>query len=126
MYMTRYTDPEAVGWLVAEEVRCGKVNCRCRRGRRHGPYWYLYYRDWDWRSGKWRLRKRYVKATDVEGVRARLERTKEAERAFRGLPRRGRALRGAVRRFARGEIDAEEFQQTCAEANAISNLKFPI
>jgi hypothetical protein len=29
------------GSLVERYLRCGKPNCRCTRGRRHGPLWYL-------------------------------------------------------------------------------------
>jgi hypothetical protein len=28
-----------------EQVRCGKDNCRCRRGQEHGPYWYAYWSE---------------------------------------------------------------------------------
>lgn len=27
-----------------ESVRCGKENCKCVRGKLHGPYWYSYTR----------------------------------------------------------------------------------
>lgn len=27
-----------------ESTRCGKENCKCARGRLHGPYWYSYAR----------------------------------------------------------------------------------
>src|SRR5215213_6071122 len=27
-----------------EGVRCGKENCKCARGKLHGPYWYSYTR----------------------------------------------------------------------------------
>lgn len=27
-----------------EKIRCGKENCRCNRGKLHGPYWYSYMR----------------------------------------------------------------------------------
>lgn len=30
-----------------EAVRCGKENCKCARGKLHGPYWYSYTRDKD-------------------------------------------------------------------------------
>jgi hypothetical protein len=30
-----------------ESVRCGKGNCKCARGKLHGPYWYSYTRDKD-------------------------------------------------------------------------------
>jgi hypothetical protein len=29
------------GSLVERYLRCGKPNCKCSRGRRHGPLWYL-------------------------------------------------------------------------------------
>src|ERR1051325_5406987 len=35
-------------------TRCGKPNCKCARGRLHGPYWYAY-----WSEGG-RTRARYV------------------------------------------------------------------
>ena len=62
MYMTRYTEPAAVGYLIAEYVRCGKPGCRCRRGARHGPYWYLHYRRFE--NGRWRGRKRRTYSID--------------------------------------------------------------
>jgi hypothetical protein len=30
-----------------ESVRCGKENCKCTKGKLHGPYWYSYARDKD-------------------------------------------------------------------------------
>lgn len=27
-----------------ESIRCGKENCKCARGKLHGPYWYSYTR----------------------------------------------------------------------------------
>jgi hypothetical protein len=27
-----------------EGIRCGKENCKCARGKLHGPYWYSYMR----------------------------------------------------------------------------------
>jgi hypothetical protein len=27
-----------------ESIRCGKENCKCSRGKLHGPYWYSYSR----------------------------------------------------------------------------------
>jgi hypothetical protein len=28
-----------------EKIRCGKENCKCTRGKLHGPYWYSYIRN---------------------------------------------------------------------------------
>jgi hypothetical protein len=30
-----------------ESIRCGKENCKCARGKLHGPYWYSYARGKD-------------------------------------------------------------------------------
>ncbi len=27
---------------LLESIRCGKENCKCARGKLHGPYWYSY------------------------------------------------------------------------------------
>ena len=98
MWPTRYFYPEAVGYLVARTVRCGKVNCRCRRlGERHGPYWYLYYRAWD--GERWRQRARYVRADRVEALRRRLERVKAADRAITDLFRGARTFEQLVERL---------------------------
>src|SRR5829696_955949 len=78
--------------LVAYRVRCGKRNCRCTAGARHGPYWFL-----RWREGG-RHRRRYVKAADVPAVRAIIERRQAAERAERSARVRALfALRGLDR-----------------------------
>jgi hypothetical protein len=55
------------GSLHVERKRCGKPTCRCMNGgERHGPYW-----SHRWREGG-RQRRRYVKAADLEQVRAGL------------------------------------------------------
>ncbi len=50
--------------LVSYRGRCGKPGCRCTRGERHGPYWYVRWRE----DG--RQRRRYVKPEELEAVRA--------------------------------------------------------
>ena len=96
MYLTRYTDPEAVGYLVAEHVRCGKPGCSCATGRRHGPYWYLVYRCLE--GGAWRQRKRYVPPDLEPAVRQHLEEAKARDRSATALLARSRQLRAAVRK----------------------------
>ena len=56
------------GGLYAERKRCNRPNCRCAVGGEalHGPY---LYRRW---MENGRLRRQYVKPTDVERVRAGL------------------------------------------------------
>ena len=51
------------GALCAQWKRCGRPTCRCARGRLHGPYHCLF-----WREGG-RLRKRYVRRADVDSLR---------------------------------------------------------
>ena len=113
MYPTRYTDPKAVGYLVAEHVRCGKPKCRCGRGKRHGPYWYLYYRQLE--GGVWRQRKRYVPAGGLQEVRRRLQANKARDRATMRLFTRSRHLRAAVRKRRQGKITDMELEGICHE-----------
>ncbi len=63
--------------LVAYRVRCGKSSCRCATGEKHGPYWFL-----RWRDGT-RQRRCYVKGNDVTAVLAVLDRRLAEERAGR-------------------------------------------
>lgn len=55
--------------LVQERVRCGKVSCRCCRGLRHGPYFYLRYEAWDDEARTTRYRREYVPRQEVTRVR---------------------------------------------------------
>jgi hypothetical protein len=59
----RDSDPQ----LVRERVECGKRGCRCTRGVRHGPYWYLRYEEWD--RVAVRYRREYVPKDQVKRVR---------------------------------------------------------
>ncbi len=52
--------------LCAQMKRCGRVSCRCHRGELHGPYFALFWRQ------RGRLRKRYVRLSQVDAVRAEL------------------------------------------------------
>lgn len=52
------------GEVCPQFIRCGKAGCRCQNGQPHGPYHYRI-----WREGT-RVRKVYVKATEVEEVKA--------------------------------------------------------
>lgn len=52
------------GEVCPQFIRCGKQGCRCQYDRPHGPYHYRI-----WREGA-KVRKVYVKATDVDDVRA--------------------------------------------------------
>jgi hypothetical protein len=37
--------PMVSGSLVEQYVTCGKPNCRCARGQKHGPLYYLYWKE---------------------------------------------------------------------------------
>ncbi len=37
--------PMVAGSLVEQYVTCGKPSCRCRQGEKHGPVYYLYWKD---------------------------------------------------------------------------------
>ena len=113
MYMTRYTTPEAVGYLIPQYVRCGKPGCRCRKGRMHGPYWYL--RSRRFQGGVWTQRKRYVPSHMVPALRKRLEANKVRDRSMMSLTQRSRRLRGAVRSCTAGRISHEELERICHE-----------
>jgi hypothetical protein len=63
--------------LLTTWTRCGKPNCRCNAGRLHGPYHVMH-----WREGKVQ-RRRYVRAADVEAVRAVIEARRAERRAER-------------------------------------------
>ena len=111
MYPTRFIEPEAVGYLVAEYVRCGKLSCKCRRGERHGPYWYLRFRRFE--SGAWRQRKRYVPTGRVMVIRAWLGRNKARDRASMTLVRQSRRLRAAVLARRNERMNDSELKGVC-------------
>ncbi len=61
------------GVVVAEMKRCGKLSCRCNYGHLHGPYHYRYYRE------RGRLRKSYVRPSDLEEIRGGIEARKRTQ-----------------------------------------------
>lgn len=111
MYLTRYTIPTAVGYLIAEHVRCGKRGCRCHRGQMHGPYWYLHFRCLE--NGAWRARKRYIPAAQVAAVRHSLRRAKAQDRAVMVLLGQAQRLRAAVAARRQGKMDDHELKGIC-------------
>jgi Family of unknown function (DUF6788) len=66
--------------LVRELVRCGKASCGCARDvrRRHGPYWYLRFEQFDRRTGQTRYRREYVPAVELARVRRWIRRSRAA------------------------------------------------
>ena len=51
------------GTVHRQFKKCGKSNCKCARGKLHGAYFYHFVRV----GGK--LRKRYLKAVEVEKIK---------------------------------------------------------
>ncbi len=62
------------GVVCRQMVRCGNVNCRCRKGELHGPY---FYRFW-WEDG--RLHKKYVPLSQVQLVKELCDRRQREQR----------------------------------------------
>lgn len=50
------------GYLLAQEIKCGKPNCKCARGFLHGPY---FYRVWNVGGSRY---KEYVRNSDLPAV----------------------------------------------------------
>jgi hypothetical protein len=79
------------GVVLPEWVRCGKPNCRCAGGELHGPYFYRF-----WREGG-RLRKEYVKRSELVRVRAQCEARRQFRRELKAAWEQLRRLRATVR-----------------------------
>jgi hypothetical protein len=79
------------GVVCKQWVRCGRPNCRCARGRPHGPYSYRF-----WREGG-RLRKQYVRPEELEEVLGRCEARRRARRETKAAWAEWRELLAAVR-----------------------------
>ena len=93
-----YAPPSPLeGEICAQYIRCGKQGCRCQTGQLHGPYHYRI-----WREGT-QVRKVYVKASEVEGVRS-------ACAAFKDLTHSLRQARQARARLTQGIL--KEWRQT--------------
>lgn len=71
------------GEVCSQFIRCGKDGCRCQKGVLHGPYYYRI-----WREGS-KVHKAYVKASDVQAVRAQCEAYKALQTQLRQM-RQGR------------------------------------
>ncbi len=55
------------GSLVEQYVTCGKPRCRCTRGQKHGPLYYLYWKE------QGRSRSLYVPRERVSELRHQIE-----------------------------------------------------
>ena len=82
-------DPRLRGWIYREWVRCGDSSCRCStgKGKRHGPYAYLYYPVFDPARSAYRLKKEYVKPGRVRVLRRQIRQAKAQARRELGFAR---------------------------------------
>jgi hypothetical protein len=55
------------GSLVQQRVVCGKPGCRCQRGQKHGPLYYLYWKE------QGRSRSLYVPREKVAELRSQIQ-----------------------------------------------------
>ncbi len=65
------------GVVCVQWKRCGRLSCKCTQGALHGPYYYRFWRD------RGRLRKAYVRRSDVDAVRAACAAERQSKRAQR-------------------------------------------
>jgi hypothetical protein len=59
--------PILAGSLVKQYVICGKPGCRCQRGKKHGPLFYLYWKE------QGRSRSLYVPREKVMEIRRQIQ-----------------------------------------------------
>src|SRR6266536_3562811 len=78
-----YPSPIIAGSVHIQYRKCGRQNCHCRNDIGHASY-YFFYRE----SG--RLRKKYLRATDVDLYRAACETRRRRKRMERAIVRQAR------------------------------------
>ena len=74
--------PMVAGSLVGQYVTCGKPGCRCRRGQKHGPLYYLYWKE------QGRSRSLYVPRERVSELRRQIQNYRRFQAELAGLLRR--------------------------------------
>jgi len=80
------------GAVSAQYVTCGKAECRCRTGAKHGPYYYRV-----WRQGS-SIKKEYIRSEDVERVRACCQAHQEILHLITEIRAERRRLSGNIRK----------------------------
>ena len=74
------------GSLQTQQVKCGKANCKCSRGKLHDGYSYFF-----WRLGRRQL-KWYVRREDAPVVRAAIAERERRRRAWNAELRQARTF----------------------------------
>jgi len=71
-YLKDTRDPFLFGSIIRQRVACGKPNCKCvLKNEKHEAY-YLKWREKDLFTNISKLRKKYLKKSEIEQVRAEL------------------------------------------------------
>jgi hypothetical protein len=70
------------GSLVEQYVTCGKPRCRCTRGQKHGPLYYLYWKE------QGRSRSLYVPREKVSELRRQIQNYRRFQTELAGRLRR--------------------------------------
>ena len=86
----RMLHKELPGTVCVQWVTCGHQNCRCARGQLHGPYFYRFWRQHG------RVRKTYVKRSEVESVRKQCAYRRQLRARLRNAVSDWRVLRDVV------------------------------
>jgi hypothetical protein len=89
-----------LGTVCRQWVRCGHQNCRCARGVLHGPYHYRI-----WREGG-RLRKSYVKPSELEAVRKQCAYRRQLRAHLRNALSDWRVLRDIVQEIEKDVLSS--------------------
>jgi hypothetical protein len=74
--------PMLAGSLVGQYVTCGKPRCRCTRGQKHGPLYYLYWKE------QGRSRSLYVPREKVSELRRQIQNYRRFQTQLAGQLRR--------------------------------------
>jgi hypothetical protein len=73
--------PLLAGSLVKQYVICGKPGCRCLRGQKHGPLYYLYWKE------QGRSRSLYVPRAKVAELRRQIQNYRRLQKELARLAR---------------------------------------
>ena len=101
--------------LVRERVACGKRSCRCARGLKHGPYWYLRYEQYDRAADAIRYRREYVPRSELRRVRRWVQREQAENAQTRG-----------VLTLLRRMVSQEAARERAALRHAKVQLRWPV
>ncbi len=70
----------SVGTIQPKLLTCGKPNCKCTKGEKHGPYYYLAYHKEDGRM-EWI----YLPKKELAQIKSRIENFKNLKREIKEL-----------------------------------------